>query len=830
MAKYAHVIVPVPLPAVFTYIVPDDMSEYIRPGMRVVVPFGGAHKFYTGIVTETVDKFEGNYDLRPIVWCPDIAPVLRRPQLKLWEWMADYYMSAIGDVMKAALPGGLKIESETLIECNDEVGAEASEQAALTTLSSKAVTVWEKIKELNRTGKVSVRDLERAGISSVMASVYELIGAGLVLIRENHAERFRAKKMDYYHILMERDDPDVLNNVFSRIRSPRHQKLLMLLLSLSDFTRKGAPLKEVSRDAVKDDESFDTAVLRSFVKKGIISIETREISRFKWNARPLQPLPSLSTAQRNALSAIHQNFTDHDVVLLHGVTSSGKTEIYKHLIDFTLRLNRSVLFLVPEIALTTQLTTRLQNTFGDKVVIYHSRFSDSERVEIWMRILHSAEPLVVIGARSAVFLPFHSLGLVIVDEEHEQSYKQFDPAPRYNARDTAIVLSRMHGAKTLLASATPSVETYYKAVNGRFGLVELTERFSGVNLPEIEIVDIGKERLKGTMGESLSQQALQEANRALAAKNQVILFHNRRGYSPIARCKACAYTPKCEDCAVSLSYHKNINRLVCHYCGREYPLPSLCPLCGQPTVEVVGFGTERIEDNVADVFPEYRVLRMDLDTTRNKEHYADIIEKFSEHHADILVGTQMVTKGLDFGDVSTVVVLNADMLFNYPDFRAAERAFNMLEQVSGRAGRRQETPGKVIIQTRRTDHPLLQYVLAHDYRQYYEYELEERRKYNYPPFTRLVYVVVRSKDAVKCRTASEILAAALRKSLGNRIYGPHEPAVNRIKTLYIRRIMVKIEPGVSIKQVKDILLKSASDVRSMNDFRSIDIYFDVDPS
>lgn len=818
---YANVIVPVPLPALFTYIVPDEMVGKVKPLYRVVVPFGNGRKFYTGIVTEITDSFEGNYELRSIAWCPDDSPILRRPQLKLWEWLADYYMCAIGDVMKAALPSGLKLESETIIEINKDYVAQGSEK-----FTSEMIAIWEALKTSER---MSVKEIERLGINSALNAAYRMLALGAVEIREKHSERFRPKRTEFFRILIDRENPEAITSAFKKLRSARHQNLLMLMLQLSDFTKKGFVLKDVWLDSIKDAEFFDRSILRSFESKGLISIHSQEVSRFKWHDTIVKPLPILSTAQKTALNDIHNAFSQNNTVLLHGVTSSGKTEIYIHLIDFILRQGRQILFLVPEIALTTQLTTRLQNVFGSKVIIYHSRFSDAERVEIWLRLLRSNEPQVIIGARSAVFLPFASLGLVIVDEEHEQSYKQFDPAPRYNARDVAIVLSRMYGAKTLLASATPSIETYYKALTGRYGLVTLSQRYGDVTLPEIEIVDMDKERSKGSSNGSISAQATAIASEALKKDNQIIFFHNRRGFAPIARCKACACIPRCTDCSVALSYHKRIDRLVCHYCGKEYALPKICPQCSEPSIEVVGFGTERIEDDVAEAFPNARVLRMDLDSTRNKENYADIIDRFSQHKADILVGTQMVTKGLDFGDVSTVVVINADMLLNYPDFRATERAFNMLEQVSGRAGRRPETPGNVIIQTRQASHPVLEYVLQHDYINFYHHELEERKSFGYPPFTRLIYIFVRHKDALLCNESAHLLTRLLKEKLGNRVLGPHEPSVNRIKTMYIRRIMIKAEPEVSISQIKNIIKVEVAVVRSDSKYRNADIYFDVDP-
>lgn len=818
MPKFADVIVPVPVPVTFTYIIPEQYQDIVKPLMRVVVPFG-KRKYYTAVVCSVRDAVDVDYELKEIFWVPDTKPVLRRHQLQLWNWMADYYMCAIGDVYRAALPAGLKVESETIIEINPDF--EPSEDLEMT----RAMTaLWEELKVRD---KASVTDLEKAGLKDVMASVYALMEIGAVSVREKLTERFRPKFEEYYTVTIDRADPEALQKAFSKLRSPRQERLLMSILAASDFTKAGVPVKAVAKQAIADNEFYDRTALKSLEKKGFIKIEVREVSRFKWDNRPLRPMPVLSRAQKEALDKIHSEFVGSSVVLLHGVTSSGKTEIYIHLCDYILRQQRQVLLLVPEIALTTQLTKRLQNVFGPKVIVYHSRFSDAERAEIWKRMVGSNEPVVVIGARSSVFLPFVNLGLVIVDEEHEPSYKQFDPAPRYNARDVATVLSKLHGAKTLLASATPSVETYFKALNGRYGLVTLSERYGSVSLPEIEVVDTSSGRVP--VKDSLADVTVASARAALDNGEQVIFFHNRRGFSPIARCKSCEFIPKCTDCDVSLSYHKRIDRLVCHYCGKEYMLPQYCPSCQQPTMEVVGFGTERVEDAVAENFPTSKIVRMDLDTTRNKENYSNIIDAFSEHKADILVGTQMVTKGLDFGDVTVVAVLNADLIINYPDFRSAERAFNMLEQVSGRAGRRADKPGKVLIQTRNTGHPVIRYVLNHDYTGFYEHEIAERKAFAYPPFSRLIYIFVRHKDENVCREAAESLASQLTALLGNRVLGPHEPAVNRVKTFYIRRIMVKIEPEVSVAQVKNILRDTVNEQRLLQPFRSVDYYFDVDP-
>lgn len=540
-------------------------------------------------------------------------------------------------------------------------------------------------------------------------------------------------------------------------------------------------------------------------------------------------LPRLSDAQGAALDELHKSWMTKNVTLLHGVTSSGKTEIYIHLINFVLKRGDCVLYLVPEIALTTQLTRRLQEVFGEKVVIYHSKFSDNERVDIWKKLLHDTEPVVVIGARSSVFLPFSHLGLVIVDEEHESSYKQYDPAPRYNARDAAIVLAGMHGAKTLLGSATPSVETYSKALSGKFGLVRLSVRYQDVQLPEIRVIDMAHARKAGMLSGTFAADTERPIRESLARGAQVILFQNRRGYAPLARCKQCAWVPRCSQCDVALTYHSHLRQLQCHYCGAVYPLPSVCPQCKEPAIEIIGYGTERVEEEVAARFPGEKMLRMDLDTTRNKDSYEHIIDEFSAGKARILVGTQMVTKGLDFGGVDTVAVLNADSIINFPDFRSGERAFNMLEQVSGRAGRRSGSKGLVLIQTYQPSHPVLRFVVKHDYEGYYEREIAERERYFYPPFSRIVYMYVKHRDPSRLRMIADTYAARLRTLLGNRVYGPEEPAVGRVQGLYIRKIMLKIEVAASMAKVKEILRQTYIDMHELPQMKGTVVYYDVDP-
>lgn len=825
MLRYAEVLVPLPIAGAFTYEVPDEMSSMVRPGHRVIVPFG-VKKLYTGIVLSlSGERPEGNYELKSIVSALDDTPILRRPQLQLWQWVAEYYLCTPGDVYKAALPAGLKVESETFIEIDSDFEEDENSR-----LSERETIIYQTLDHAAK--RMSIGEIEKlTGFQNVSHTATRMLEKGAVRISEKLVERYTSHKITCVRIAIERNDSDSLHHAFDRIhRFPKQEQTLVAMLELSGFMRQGEPLREVSREELMERAGVPATTIKQMADKGIFEIYKKEVNRFALNGLATGELPVLSEAQARALGEIHRSWLDKDVTLLHGVTSSGKTELYIHLIDYVLRNKRQVLYLVPEIALTTQLTHRLQRVFGDKVVIYHSKFSDNERVDIYRKILASKDPMVVIGARSALFLPMHDLGLVIVDEEHETSYKQQDPAPRYNGRDTAMVLARMHGAKTLLGSATPAIDTYYKALDGRYGLVTLSERYSGVQLPDVELVDTTKARRQGLMNGALAGRTVSLINNAVAAGQQAILFLNRRGYAPVAVCKMCAYTPKCEHCDVSLTYHKGIDRLVCHYCGAVYPLPTVCPACREPGIEVHGYGTERMEDEIENSFGNAGILRMDLDTTRNKDGYEKIINEFSNGKAQILVGTQMVTKGLDFDRVKTVAIVNADSLVNQPDFRANERAFNMMSQVAGRAGRRDER-GLVAIQTRKPSLPIFAYVKAHDYIGFYNEEIEERRRYLYPPFTRLIYIYIKHRD----RRAVDELAVAyghrLRELFGNRVYGPEEPQVSRIQTLFIRKLMLKIETSASMKKVKDIMRQTLEEMHAsrMQAVKSAIVYYDVDP-
>lgn len=821
---YAEVLLPVPIAGAFTYRVPADMEGSIAVGHRVIVPFG-RRKSYTGIVTALTPFEPKGYEVKEISMRIDDRPIVRHPQLKHWAWIADYYLCTPGEVYRAAVPAGLKIESETFI--SPVAGFEEDENDRL---STRELTLLEGLLE---TGEKRVRlDVlsKKTGISAVGPVVNSLLARNAVMISENLVERYHARKETYVRLTAVRGDSDELHAAFDAVKKGGKQETALLtLIELSGFMRQGLeePV-EVTRSALMERAGVTSSVIAAMAKKGIVEVYTRKVSRFSYTGRPVRELPELSEYQRTALGEIHRSWLEKDVTLLHGVTSSGKTELYIHLIDYAMKQGRQALYLVPEIALTTQLTTRLQRVFGDKVLIYHSKFSDNERVEIWNRLLDDSAPKVIIGARSSVFLPFASLGLVIVDEEHESAYKQQDPAPRYNARDAAIVLARMHGAKTLLGSATPGVETYRKACTGRYGLVELTRRYEGGELPEMKIVDMTEARKRGQVKGIFSDELRADVGEALSRGMQSILFLNRRGYAPVARCKQCGYVPKCDHCDVSLTYHRRIDKLLCHYCGTPYQVPEVCPACKEPGIEVLGYGTERIEEEVDACFPDAVIARMDLDTTRNKDGYEGIIEDFSAGKSQILVGTQMVTKGLDFGKVSVVGVVNADAVLNFPDFRAAERAFNMIEQVAGRAGRR-SGDGKVAIQTYSPSHPLFPFLVAHDYKGFYEYELAERQRYNYPPFVRVIYIYVKHKDPVAVGTVASELAARLRELLGTRVSGPEEPTVGRVLTWYIRRIMLKIEINASISKVKTLLNEVRIDMTNRGRLSGASVYCDVDP-
>lgn len=819
---FAEIILPLPLYSTFTYVIPEEMQHDLQKGSRVLVQFG-KKKYYTGIVEHIHSEPPAGYDVKPIMALLDPTPIVRYPQLKLWHWIAEYYLCSPGEVFKAAVPTGLKPESETYVSLNDDF--DMPEGIKLTENQAIIIQALQNKKRLKISEIESVTEIKNA--PRVINSLME---AGIVEIDEKVVEKYRPKKMTFIELTIDRNDNDGLHEFFNKTsRSNQQEKALIAYLELSGWMKQKSGLQDVSREKLLEVSGVSPGVLRALIDKGILKTVKKTLSRFNPTPGIHKPILSpLSDIQQKAFEDIKNTFRDHRVSLLHGVTGSGKTEIYTHLIAAALASGNQVLYLVPEISLTTQLTDRLRKVFGDALLIYHSKFSDNERVDVWKRLLNSNDPLIILGVRSSVFLPFARLGLVIVDEEHESSFKQYDPAPRYNARDAAIMLASMHGANTLLGSATPSVETYFKATQGKYGLVSLNERFEGSQLPDVEIIDMRAQRKKKLNKGILSQPLRLAINEAMKEGSQAIMFQNRRGFAPVVVCQQCGWTPKCHNCDVSLVYHKNSELLKCHYCGYCQPIPKLCPACGQNSIEVYGYGTERIAEEVHQEFPAYRVARMDLDTTRNKDAYQEIIEEFANHETDILVGTQMVSKGLDFEKVRVVGVINADTLLNFPDFRSNERAFNMLEQVAGRAGRRKDV-GKVFIQTTKPDEPVLKHVRAHNYMAYYNEELEERRKYAYPPFTRIINIYLKNKDAANADMGAVILTKALRDIFGDRVLGPEKPFVSRVALWYIQSIMLKVEAGASMKKVKDILRSVHARLAHLPQIKSSIIYYDVDP-
>lgn len=816
-----QVILPLPIQEKFTYEVPDDVNECVGMGTRVLVQFG-RKKYYTGIVAGLDQRRPQNYEVKKIMAVLDSHPALRYPQLKFWEWISDYYLCSVGEVMKAAIPSGLKLESESIVTLNPEFDSEDGVK-----LSERQSMI---VAGLQHSGKCSLSELEKSlGLKNVATHVNALLASGVVRMDEKIVEKYRPKTVAKVRLLCDRDDQEKLHTYFDMTaRSRQQQAILLAYLDLSKFTQRNQPLRSVEKETILKVSCASPAVLKAVVDKGILEVYKEKINRFDSEGDVQSREIKLSQEQQRVAHEIRNSFKDHQITLLHGVTGSGKTEIYCDLIKDVLDSGSQVLYLVPEISLTTQLTDRLKKVFGSRLLIYHSKFSDSERVDIWNRLLNSNGPMVVLGVRSSVFLPFARLGLIVVDEEHEASYKQYDPAPRYNARDAATVLASMHGAKTLFGSATPSVETYWKATNGKYGLVTLNERFEGATLPEVQIVDMKLMRKQKSLKGILSTPLRKTTREALDAGWQAIFFQNRRGFAPVVVCQTCGWSPKCGNCDVSMVYHKGSRLLRCHYCGATQTLPNVCPACGENTLEKYGYGTERIAEEVQEEFPDKKVARMDLDTTRNKTAYQDLIEDFASHNTDILVGTQMVSKGLDFENVKIVGVLNADTLLNFPDFRSTERAFNMLEQVAGRAGRRQE-PGKVLIQTTKTDERVLEHVVSHDYLSYYKEELLNRQRYNYPPFTKIINIFVRNKDAATCDAAAVMLTMALRKVFGNRVLGPEKPFVARVNTWYLQQIMLKVESQASMKKVKALLREVYESLAPAPQIKSSQIHYDVDP-
>lgn len=819
MENYVDVILPLPLASFYTYTVPDEMTGKIRVGSRVIVPFGSM-RYYTAIVIKVHTDAPQGCEMKRIIEVLDECPVLLPRQLILWRWISDYYLCTLGDVYKAAVPSGMKLESETFVSFNPDFREEMD-------LAEKERSVLNLLK--NGKGQ-SVRQLEKAGgMKNLLRVVRSLLEKKAVFIKEEFKRSYKPKSEIYVRLSESVQGEVAFDNMLKKLsRSPKQEAVLKKYLELSGYSNKIKEPLEVSRSSLMLESGASLSILKALQERGILEKYEKEVGRLPASIEDTGELHLLSSAQQQAFNAILSCFGKKDVCLLHGVTSSGKTEIYMHLAAQVLKSGKQVLYLLPEIALTTQITERLRRVFGNRLGVYHSKMPDSERVEIWQKQLSESDFDIILGARSSIFLPYRRLGLVIVDEEHETSYKQQEPAPRYHARNAAMILASMYGAKTLLGTATPSIESYYHAVNGKYGWVELTERHRNVLLPLIEPVDIKELKHKKQMKGMFSPLLLQKMHEALEQKEQVILFQNRRGFAPVMECHVCGWIPKCRHCDVSLTYHKELHRLVCHYCGYSEPVPKWCPSCEEKDLRGRGFGTEKVEDEVRIYFPNARVSRMDLDTTRTRNAYEKVIGSFEKGEIDILIGTQMISKGLDFDRVRVVGVLDADTMLNYPDFRSYERAFQLMAQVAGRAGRR-AGQGYVILQTKSPDLPVIQYVLRNDYRALYRDQLTERRLFKYPPFYRLIYVYLKHRlpELVEC--AAENMATSLRKSLGDRVLGPDKPPVSRIQTLYIRKIMIKVEQKASMSKVSRYLQFVQSCMLADERFRSLQIYYDVDP-
>lgn len=819
MKRFVDVIVPLPIAGRYTYSLPAEMEERVQIGCRVVVPFG-RKKFYTAVVTNVHYAAPEGYETKDIAEVLDASPVLLPGQLKFWEWLAEYYLCTLGDVYKAAIPSGMKLESETLIEYNPDFEAveplPEKEQKILDLLSCNL--------------EQSVTQLEKAGnLKNILPAVKSLLDKEAVFVKEELKRNYKPRTEARVRLANAEMDDASLQEIFDGLaRAPKQLALLMKYVELSGWVTKGSVLKEVTKKELLEKSGTSAAVLSGLTEKGIFEVYHREIGRLDKEYTETGAVNPLNAAQQRAYEEILQSFREKNVCLLHGVTSAGKTEIYIHLIQEVLKTGKQVLYLLPEIALTTQITERLKRVFGHRLGIYHSKFPDAERVEIWQKQLGDESYDVILGVRSSIFLPFRNLGLVIVDEEHENTYKQQDPAPRYHARSSAIMLASGFKAKVLLGTATPAVESYFNAVSGKYGLVELTERYKDIRLPRIELVDIKELAHRKQMQGPFSPPLVKQIREALERKEQVILFQNRRGFAPMIECHTCGWVPKCKNCDVSLTYHKGLNQLTCHYCGYTYQVPRSCPACGGVELMHRGFGTERIEDEIKLLFPEAKVARMDLDTTRTRTAYERIIADFEQGKTDILIGTQMVSKGLDFDHVSVVGILNADTMLNFPDFRSHERAFQLMAQVAGRAGRKNKQ-GLVILQTKSPDLPVIHQVIHNDYEQLYYDQVAERQMFKYPPYYRLIYVYLKHRKEEVVNAAADAMAAQLRSGLGDRILGPDKPPVARIQTLFIKKIMVKVEQHASMAKVRDYLLAVQRAVLEDERFRSLLVYYDVDP-
>ncbi len=818
---FAEVLLPVPVPGTFTYRVPYALNDAIRVGQRVAVPFGKT-KILSGLVvsiTEDVPKVEVKY-LTDLL---DDEPIVNAGQLQFWDWVKDYYLCHKGEVMQAALPSALKLSSESKVTLSPDF-----------LLDSMALNDYEYliVEALQIQPKIAISEVSKIiGFKKVMPLVRTMMEKGILVMEEELNEKYKARYERFVRLAGTYRDETLLQELMDGLTKRAYKQLEVLLAYLTlggdcDNDLKAADLLKKA--------NATSAVLKAMVEKGIFEVYERQVSRLKdFKAQVSTESIQLTEAQQKAFGEIHKGFDGGQPVLLHGVTSSGKTEIYIKLIQEALNEGKQVLYLLPEIALTAQIINRLRQYFGERLGVYHSRYGANERVEVWQQVNdfarnHGTQRQVIIGSRSAIFLPYSDLGLIIVDEEHDSSFKQTDPAPRYNARDAAIVLGSMHNARVLLGSATPSYESYYNALEGRYRLVELTERYGGVQMPEIILSDMRVERRRKTIQADFGSTLLDAVRGTLEEHNQAILFQNRRGFSLRVECDDCHYVPQCINCDVSLIYHKQQNVLRCHYCGYTASVPAECPQCHSTNIKMHGFGTEKVEEDLKLILPEAKVARLDLDTTRSKTDYQGILEAFQEKETDVLVGTRMVTKGLDFDSVKVVGILNADNMLSFPDFRAHERSFQLMAQVAGRAGRKGKQ-GQVIIQTYEPSHPVLQDVLRNDFRGLYDKQMATRRQFGYPPFYRLVMIRLKHKDFQKLNPAAAELSSMLRPIFKQDLLGPEYPMVSRVKNLYIKQMLVKFNREYSARQVKELIINKIHQFQLLPEYKSVIVQIDVDP-
>ncbi len=814
MQTFVDIIVPLPLNNLFTYLLEEEHISKIQVGQRVAVPFGKT-KVYTGIVARIHNQPPLHYEAKYVEQILEEYPSVTEHQLKLWKWISDYYMCSFGDVLKASLPSPLLMESESILILEDSFDGETD------ILNDEEYLIFEALQQKSVLKIQEVIDI--LDKKTVLPVVHRMVDKGVVQLQQELQQKYSPKLVKYLRLAEAYANESKLTELLEDLdRAEKQKQCVMRFFQLKASTKKPITTKQLSEYA-----SVSSPVVRTLIDKGIIEEYSVREDRISY-VEATQAEIVLSEIQQQALQEIQNELADKPTCLLQGVTSSGKTEIYIKLIQSYIEKGKQVLFLIPEIALTTQLIKRLQRYFGEEVIVYHSKYSPNERVEAYRNIRYQEKGKVIVGARSALFLPFTDLGLVIVDESHETSYKQNDPAPRYHGRDTAIVLTHLFGAKTLLGSATPSIESLENVKNGKYGYVKINKRYGNVQPPKIELVDIKDKQFRKRMKGHFSDTLIESIRDNLAEGKQIILFQNRRGYSPILECNSCGHSPQCPNCDVSLTYHKHNNSLRCHYCSYQIAMQVKCLACGSSEVSTKGFGTEQIETEVKELFPEAKVNRMDFDTTRGKYAYENIIASFENQEVDILIGTQMITKGIDFRNVGLVGVMNADGLLNFPDFRSHEKCFQMLVQVAGRAGRTDEQ-GLVLIQTYQPEHRILQQVTTNDIKTMFKEQLYDRKSYLYPPFYKIIKITLKSKDFNKINESSEWLATYLRQSFGQQVLGPEFPAVARIRNQYHKNIQVKIAPKQSINKSKEVIRKIISSFEAIGAYRSVRVIINVDP-